>query len=223
MDLSSAFVSDWQVWDNTEAVSLSVARAAGPYADAVPVAKRRALTTRELAASGGVYTGQDRVWLLPVALLTPGLQLKPADAVVDASGTRWTVLEAALNKFGATWRLTCRDLVLAFDLRVIITIERAALSYDAAGAAVKTFPPAGGLVLIDQLPARVQPLREEVADQRGLRGPLLRYDVIVGRPVDGVSTEDRVKLPDGSYLDILGYRNPDRIDELPVLECQRKP
>lgn len=228
MDLTASFASDWRTWDQVEQVGIEYARSGQNAAGAVPVAKRRNLTKKELLASGGVYTGLDRVWLVPQSLLPPGFAFKPADVVIDLAGTRWTVLEADHGKFGQTWRLTTRDLVLANDLRDTIDVERATISYDVAGAAIKTFPPAGGLALYPAVAARVQQTGESVVDQRGIRGPLRKYDVIVGRQVPLLSTEDRVKWTDPStkqvaYLDIVGIRQPQQIDQLTVVECEQRP
>ena len=228
MDLTPTFASDWRTWDQVESVGIEHARTGQLTTDAVPVAKRRNLTVKELAASGGVYTGLDRVWLVPQAMLPQGFGFKPADVVVDRAGVRWTVLQTDWGKYGQTWKLTCRDLVLAYDLRDTIDVERATIRYDQAGAPVKDFPPAGGQSLYAQVPARVQLTGEEVTDQRGLRGPLRKYDVIVGRQVPLLSTEDRVKWTDPStkqvvYLDVLGLRQPERIEQLPVIEAEGRP
>lgn len=244
---------DYQSWDNTSAVLYEVARGVPSIADAasrfdgrtpaptpapsrnltqyVPVAKRRNLTNRERAASGGVYTSLDQVWIIPAALL-PGVLPKPADVVVETldgsngqlPGTRWTVLETSLGKNRQTHRLTCRDLVLAYDLRDSITIERPAISYDAAGVPVKAFPSdaqPGGVVLYADLPARIQLVSKEIAEQRGVRGLEGKYEVTVGQEVD-VTSEDRIVLAGGMYLDIVGYQNAQRIDELPKIIAERR-
>jgi hypothetical protein len=248
------FSDDWLCWDNVSQVRYEVARGVPSIVDVPPafdghtgapqpqpsrnkplivtVAKRRNLTARELAASGGVYRGDDQVYLLPDALME-GIIPKPADVIIELAdgsagaqpGTRWTVLDAARNKNRQTHRLTCRDLVLAFDLRDSITIERPSLSYDAAGVPVKAFPSdttnAGGVVLYSGLPARVQLITKDMAEQRGIRGLEGKYHVIVGQEVD-VTQEDRVLLASGLYLDIVGYERAMRIDELPQLICERR-
>lgn len=246
---------DYLCWTNTSSVLYESARAVPSVADKpprfdgktpatstppsrnqpllIPVAKRRNLTRRELASSGGVYTGLDQVYLLPDALFPVGLASKPGDVVVELTdgsaeeqpGTRWTVLEVGWGKNRQTRRLTCRDLVLAYDLRDAITIERPAITYDAAGAPYKAFPSdavnPGGVVLYQDLPARVQLVTKDMADERGIRGLEGKYEVIVGQEVD-VTSEDRIALPGGVYLDIVGYKNAMRIDELPVIVAERR-
>lgn len=226
LDLSE----DYRVWDNVEAVTVESARRGDPFALApvsanlpehVAVAKRRAVTRREQAASGGAYTADDLVWLLPQAVLRPGLTFEPADVVVSREGSRWTVLEAGLNKWRQTWRLVCRDLALAFDLDDEIDVQRAAISYDAAGAAVKTFPPDGGQTLYGRLRCRVQRRSEETVEERGIRGEQTTFDVIVARQVDLNPAEDRLLWRE-QYLDVVRVRNPELITELPVIETVLK-
>lgn len=207
--------------------------AAAPSANAedfASVAKRRNLTRKEQAASFGTYTAKDRVWLVPAAVMGPGFEIKPGDVIVgkrplnEFDTDRWTVLEADLGKYGQTWRLTTRNLSLAYELQELINIERPAVSYDAAMAPVKAWPtgpqPLGGIVLYGNLPARPQLLTKEIKDERGIRGLERRYDVIVGRQV-AVTNEDRIAWR-GEYLDIIGYRNAERIDELPIIEALGK-
>lgn len=246
--------ADYLCWDNTCAVIYETARAVPSVADLPPVfdgrtpapqplpsrnrsfgvatAKRRNLTRRELAASMGAYTGLDQVWLMPDVLFPVGESSKPGDVVVETGdgaeaqpGTRWTVLEVGWGKNRQTRRLTCRDLVLSYDLRDLVTVERPALSYDAAGVPVKAFPsdlanPAG-VVLYAQLPAKAQLVTKEIAEKYGIQGLEGKYRVIVGQEVD-VTTEDRIVLPSGLILDIVGYENAQRTDELPVVICERR-
>jgi hypothetical protein len=229
-------LSDPSVWDNYETISLTSTRttaaSGGSLIDADILAKGRAPTFKEQAKSGGVYTSQDKVWLVPV-LNTTFTALKPADTVTDADGNVWTVLEAALNTWKSFWRLMTRNLVLAFDLKDQISIQRATITYDAAGAPVRAWPDnnvagvsVAGSTPYGQVAARVQLLRQEEAEERGLRGKKSFYDVIIGQQVVlALAGQDRVKwltVPASAptaYLDIDKLRDPLRIDELPVLEC----
>lgn len=251
LDMSGDYLS----WDNTVPVRYEIARRVPSVADLPPafdgrtpapatpvgrnkalgisVAKRRNLTSRELAASGGVYSPKDQVWLLPDALFPTGILSKPGDVIVEQGGaldgtldgTRWTVLEESWGKNRQTRRLTCRNLTLAFDLRDLVTIERPAISSDAAGVQVKAYPSdpsnPGGVVLYANLPARAQLVTKEVAEQYGVRGLEGKYRVIVAQEVD-VTSEDRLRLDNGLYLDVAGYENAARIDELPVVVCERR-
>lgn len=210
------FSIDFRTWDNVEAVQYRSSRQlAGPF-DLIPVAKQRKLTNKELAASGGVYTGIDRVWTIPQAMFSQGIVPKPADVIVDAQARRWTVLQAEAAKQEETWRLTCRDLVLANDLTDSITIERATITYDHSGVAIKTFAP-----VCVGIAARVQPEHSDIVDERGIRGFKTVVQIIIGQEVS-VTNEDRVTLGAVHY-EIRGYHNSKRIDELPVIDCELVP
>lgn len=217
----------WLVWDGLEPVHLELVHGAGVEtrsAEVVPIeyAKRRSISVRERTASGGAYTGNDVNWWVPCDLLPTDIRIKPGDAVVDGDGVRWTALEVQWGARLNRWKLTCRDLVLHWRLRDTISVERAEVGYDNSGAAVKRWPTgsntSGGLVVYADLPARVQPINAYDSEGRGVLGTERRFDVIVGRQL-AVTREDRVRLASGEYLDIVGYRQAERIDELPILEC----
>jgi hypothetical protein len=218
-----------QVWDQTLTVTYQSTRGAGSMVDTLGPVKRRALSSRELAASGGAYTRNDCVLLVPAALLSPGFVPKPADTWRgEEDPNPFTVLEANQGRHDGSgyqiWRLVSRDPIIAFDLRDQIDIERATLSYDASGTPVKAFPPAGGGVAYPALACRVQLTSEDIVDERLLHGFAGTHLIYVAREIV-VTGEDRVKWVSGGrtyYLDIERYHNGRRIDELPILEARLK-
>ena len=246
-NLPSSFdpTADWRVWDKMEPIRIESARRKINVPDSVPQAKRRALTRKELAASGGAYTSQDMVWLVPVELV-PHLDFKPADVVLDRDNIRWTALEAGFNTWRTWWRLVTRDLVLAFDLRDKIDIERASISMDASGAYVKAFPtltpaigsqlldpqPIGGTVAYRNLAAAVHPEAEDVVDQRGIRGSQTQLKIYVEKQIVVNVAEDRIRWvdvqgkvgPRGAVhvLDMVHYQQADQIDQLPFITAVLK-
>ncbi len=252
MDLTPAFSTDFAVWDQVESIAYESARRsypppdpdplllkgppvvpfdgaaapAGSQSDTIPVAKRRALTRKELAASAGAYTGGDLVWLIPAAVLPSWLTPKVGDVLIPAEGDRYTALDVALNKGRQTWRLTTRNLAVAFDLRDLIQIERPQISYDdPSGAIRKLFPsgpgPRGGEVLYANLLSKVHLEDQEISEERGIRGTKRVYSIIVSREV-AVTDQDRVLLPwSGAYLEIRGYHQAQQIDMLPVIEAEQ--
>jgi hypothetical protein len=247
------FSLDPQTWDDVEPVLYLRARVTPSVADLPPVfngmtpapptppdrdkpiymtlAKRRNLRRHELSASGGVYTAGDQVYLIPDNQFPLNTPSKPGDVVVDLvsedegrPGTRWTILEVGWGKNRNTRRFMCRDLVLSYELRDSITIERPLLVYDQAGVPVKHFPSDGamqGITLYADLPARCQLISKAIAEKYAIRGLEGKYRIVVGQELD-VSQEDRVILPNGEYCDIVGYENAMRIDELPVVIAERK-
>jgi len=226
MDLST----DYQAWDNVEAVVWSSSRTAGVLPATVPIAKRRAVRGREKSPSGGVYAGYELDWHLPAAVLSPGATPKPGDGITDSDGTLWTVLTVDLNRWRQTWKLGAVNLVLALDLRDLVTVERAAVTYGAAGAAAKRFPsdlPSGGQILYASVPARVQLLTAAIAEERGIRYSEGSYHAIVGQQLTNLDpAEDRFLWTDPAgvqrVLDLISYQNPQRIDELPWVEAKLK-
>lgn len=221
MDLSA----DHTAWDQTEQVNWEQTTRKTPRSIPLTVAKRSSVRSRQQSPSGGVYVGAEINWRVPARLVPAGEMPKPADVIVDSEDTRWTVLTVERKRLQQTWLLGCVNLTLALDLRETILVERATIGYDGAGAASKSFPPHGGRVLYTAQ-ARVQYTEGEVAEGRGVRAQRERYEVIVDRQMPDVDVaEDRVRWVDRGvtrYLDIVAYRRPERIDELPVLECEER-
>lgn len=215
------FEIDHLVWDNVEPVVLEESRRDGAARrHLVAVAKRRNIRGREKSPSGGAYQGFEVNWHLPTTELPPGVVPIPGHVVEDRDGTRWTVLTATRNRHGQTHALGCVDLVLAHDLRDRLTIERPEVEYDRAGAAIKRWWP-----LHEDLAARVQPESSDVHDGHGVRGFQTRFRVIVDRDLV-VTNEDRLKVTlagETRYLDVTGYQQAERIDELPVILAELRP
>lgn len=211
MAFRDAIVSDWKCWADRENVTLIAEKNSGDMSYALSAtggaAKRRALTFKELAASGGVYTAQDMVWLVPSANLPAGVVPKMADRVRDSGANDWTVLEVALNKLRCTYRLVTRNLVIALDLRDRVDIWAPTNTQDDPGNRV---PDYGQAPLYSQVPARVQPVGEEVVEAFGKRGLAKHYKCYLGRAVT-VTAEYQVRLGSTVYQ-ITGTANMDRID-----------
>lgn len=233
--MADVWVSDdWRAWSDLEPLTYLVTRGAqpdplavdqslaGPIVDQVPFAKRRAVSYRQKMLNP-VYVGAGLNWHLPAAVLPPGIVPKPGDVLVDQDGVRWTVQETDKNKLGQTWKLVCLNLILAHDLRDSVDVQRPGIGTDAGGAPVRAWPPdgPGSSTPYAAVPARVNLVREEPVDERGIRGMVRRYDVIVGVQMS-VTLEDRI-LWGTQFLDVVGYRQAQRVDELSVLECVLKP
>ena len=227
--MSEAVRHDWTSWEGLEPARLVHTRRVGPRVEFAIQAKRRALTYKEKAASKGVYQEATAVWMIPDELIQQR-PLRQGDVVEEKDGTAWTALQSDLVVLKSVWKLTTVNLAIAHDLADKVAIERASLPFDAAGAVVKLFPPDGGKVLYNNLLVSLQPEDTEVAEQRGIVGDLIKFNVVLSRPCADVTTQDRIKvisslagIPAGTYLEIRGVKNANRIDELPYLEAELVP
>lgn len=231
MGLQLDWSQDWRTFDNLESGRYTSVRNTGDMVDGVSGVLRRAIGRKELAASGGVYRGDDTVFMVPrdsiEALAFQGRFPKPGDLYQDGEGQTFTVLGAdAILKDGSgvhqMYRLTCRNLVVAYDLQHRIDIQRPSISYDAAGVKLRGWP---GSTPYSQLACRVQLLTQDMVDTLGMTAFKGTHAVMVSRQVT-VGDDDRIKWVDGlttRYLDIKGVRSPERIDELPVIDAELMP
>ncbi len=215
-------LDNYKCWGNVQSVVLTSRANDGDTDFAIGTAKRRAPGFKELAPSGGVYTTQDLVWLLPKKLTdaagaTGNKQPKPGD-LITAESVTWTILECPLNTLRSTWRCMTRDLILAYDLRGMLSIQRPqATTTDAAAG--RTFPAYD--TVYAGIPCRFQETAAEVSDERGKRVTVKRYTVTVNQRLR-LTVEDRiVDQDDGEIYEITGWDNADRIDQLMTVEARK--
>ncbi len=213
---------NYKTWGNVEPITLTSRATEADDAFTIPVAKRRAPTDDEVAASNGVYVKEDLVWLLPATLVTAagatGTKApKPGDLVTDADGTEWTILSRAYNTLKSTFRCMTRDLILAYDLRGLLTIQRPqATTTDAAAGRTFAYDTA-----YEDIPCRIQETSSEPGEERGKRVTVKRYTVTVNQRLR-LTIEDRiVDQDDGEIYEITGWDNADRIDQLMTIEAKK--
>lgn len=210
----------YKFWPNTETICFRSDQTAsdsdGNVLTCSLKAFRRAPTYRELAASGGVYTGQDLVWLVPNTLLPPGVSPKPGDLVIDNEENEWDVLEASKNAFSSHWRLICRDPVIVFDLRDTFTIKAPTNAQDAAGARTPTLTATG-----TTYNGRFQLVSEAPAEGRGKTLLRREYQLFTAVEITGLSHEHQVLDSSSNVYEFLRYTNRARLGELSMIECVR--
>jgi hypothetical protein len=210
--------SDYLVWEDLEAVTLRSVANAGDTDTAVTSAKRRAVTTREQAASGGRYTASDLNWFLPVTLLgsvTP----KPADVVIDGDSRQWTALDVQLMALRTVWKLTTRDFAIAYSLRDMVDWYEPAptQSVDVAGHREPTWVPRKLA-----LACRVQEQSAEVVEAFGKMVTQRRYAVWCETRIAPTHEGQLRWTTDAGEvrtLEVTGVTEADRIDALTRVDC----
>jgi head-tail adaptor len=210
---------DYVLWDGTEGVTLTAdTHASGVTNLSVATALRRPLPgTREGSPTAGAYQMSDVIWEIPVAL-AGGAFITPGDRIVDLSAETWTVIEVAKVCLGSHWRCVCRNLRIAGNLTETIVIEVPTVTQTATGAQVKTW------ATLATVAGRLQPVEQEEFTGRGKKGPQARYEVFIATqqdPRSNVGDWGRVRIDSGGtkYYQITGYRQAERITDLPVIEC----
>lgn len=118
MSLIDGLKDDWRVHDRLE--TLSVLHSVGEPSPTVQ-GYRTTVSVREAADSGGVYQAGDVKFSVPHN--QPTLRRPPAigDAIAASDGT-FTVLAAELLPHRTTTRATCRNPVIAENLRDVFEI-----------------------------------------------------------------------------------------------------
>ncbi len=206
---------DWQVWDNTEAVTITQAIGTA-NAISVSAALRRAPQYVEQAVSRGVYVAARVPWLIPAALIG-GYAIRPADVITDANQTAYTVLQADWVAVENVWRLRTVDLFLAYGLNDTLAVRRPQNVQDAAGGRVPTFT-----TVYQSVAARFQPVQASQDDERGRRLTRTRYQVYSSQQL-ALLIEDLLQDQAGNQYEVRGWHNPQRIDELQVIDAELIP
>lgn len=218
---------DYQIFDDLISIKYTSTRKTGSMIDMIASAVlRRSVSTKEVLASQGVYESSDVNFLIPAKLLKIGPP-KPADVITDSDGD-WTVLTVS-SILDSDWRLATRNLAIHNDLQDKIDIQRPSLFYDLAGAPVKSWPTdssnPGGIILYPSLACRVQPLEATISEERGIRGLIRKFQIIVSKPVPDITNEDRVwwrdvKTGQFAAMEIRGYHDFEHIGDLPSIDAE---
>lgn len=182
-----------------------------PLAYAGGAARRRAVSLKEVAASAGAYTGRDRAWLVPDAVMPDGLTPRPGDQLRDSDNVDWTVGEVQTGKFGNTHRCLCRALAVVNELSATGTLSRPDNTQDAAGRMALTSYAAVGSVA-----CRVQPQDSAAADVFDRRTTPLKYVAYLATPL-AARAKDRFTVGGVAYT-VEGFRNPERVWDLMALD-----
>jgi len=213
-----------QVVDGTETITFH-RRTDAPDSPGVKVAGalRRPITTREAKArnrnhtpkaiaSDGRYTAADVRWHLPAdALAEPP---HPGDAIVDAGGRRWTILEVEQAVLGGRWCCAARDVAIAEGLHDTIRVLKATYTKGDGGAAEATWTP-----WLTGLRSRIQPGPVETDPQHGSRATSRRFLIFVEEDL-ALDHTHRIEDAEGTQYRILGTLGAERIGELQQIDVE---
>lgn len=223
--LQQQTAGEWRYWPERENVTLRVQTALGVY-DSYPLtatggaAKRRSITWKEMTASSGAYTNQDRAWLLPSQNLPEAVLPKPGDQIRDASDVNWTIGDITVGKFGNTYKCVSRALALVHELSAVGTLTRPDNTQDAAGrAALTSYSTVGSPVR-----CRVQPMDSQAGEVFGRVTIPRQFTAILETPLTVQSHDvftvtsyksfgSTVVTGTQSYT-VRGFKNAERIWEL---------
>ncbi|HEY1191551.1 MAG TPA: hypothetical protein VGE74_28220 [Gemmata sp.] len=211
------FSADQALFDNLESVTFtSVRRSGNQTVTGITDATFDFVGIREAAQSGGVYQAGDVSFSIRQSLLNGVGGAKPGDQVTRASdGQTYTVLSAIPTVMTRVWDLTCRNLILAADLRSTGTLSRPELAQDSAGRpALASYTDVAA-----DIPCRVQPEGGSATETFGRVTMPKRYTAYLGVQVDA-RAKDRF-VSDGVTYTVLEMRAPERIDQLMSLTLEK--
>lgn len=222
-DPATSHAAEWRFWPGRANATLRKQTAIGVYTPHALSAtggavKFRALTFREMAASAGAYTAQDRAILVPSENLPTGVKPAPGDQFLDAASVTWTVGEVSpFGKFGLTHRCVVRALAIVGALATSGQLMRASNAQDIYGrAALSDYAAVGSPVL-----CRVQPEDGDVGEVFGRTAIARKYTAYLETPVT-VAAHDQWLVDTTAYT-VLGFRNPERVWDLMSLSLELIP
>ena len=175
--------------------------------------RRRPLSRKEMEASNGKVRQGDRVFYWPVAESAEPLL---GSQLVFENET-WTILSVENRELIDVYMVVARNLAIEAGLDCKASIFEATYTKAAAGDAEPHWT-----ALIKDIPARFQPITEEVAQLIAAEWTHDTYRVIFGEDVPlesgGALTDGRYRLVDsaGNHYRVTHYLNRERIDTLPV-------
>jgi hypothetical protein len=229
MDMAAATRDEWRYWPNRENVTLRAIGAPGEYDShhlKAPggAAKRRAPNWKEMTASAGAVTSKNLVWLLPAVNLPEGVEVRAGYQIRDADDVDHTVLEAQSGKFAQTWRCVTIALAVVYELHATGVLTRPSNAQDDAGRAALT-----GYATVATVKCRVQPQDSQAGDHFDRRTTAQKFTAYCDRQLQprarDVLTVTSYVSPGGAIsgvqsYSILGYRNPERLDQLCALDLE---
>lgn len=220
----------YAIWDNTDPITYVSARRAslgGNINWPVKSALRQTMTLADSGnATAGVLLLADCKWFIPGRLLgkpaPTGIVPKPGDLVnlaVQNEVRSWVVLSTTYEPMDQVYELACRDLSVATDspnantIDVMTPLNR----QDAAlGRRAMMVPKYSGVA------CKIQEVSSATELSQGRRSEVKQYLIFVVDQRLEVTEEDKIIDKDtGDILEVVGYTNPDKLDEPQVIQATR--
>ncbi len=173
---------------------------------------RRAVSTREAAASGGRLLTSDVAFHVDAA----EYPTRPAigTAIVDEDGT-WTVLEVQWHTLAKRWRCMSRQLLIDdTEPTNRVTIQSPTYTKGASGAIKPTFSTAASNVL-----ARVQLIESEIDTSYANRTTTTAAKVYFAAP-QSLGPGYRIIRSDGLTLKVISWNGFDSLDQFFTASCE---
>jgi hypothetical protein len=177
-------------------------------------ALRQAGRARQSGRSPEPLAEADAVWHLPAAELPEAP--RPGDVILDAGGTRWTILDVRHATLGSRWQCSARDLALHHGLDAYVDIEKVEYVKGSGGADEPSWH-----VWKTGLRARIEPQSAAVGQKQDRQVTTARFTVFLADDLS-VDHTHRIKAADGTLYTVTGYRKADRIDALMEIEVVRE-
>jgi hypothetical protein len=180
-------------------------------------ALRQAVRTRQSeqsAQSAQRPPAADVVWHLPAAELAQAP--RPGDVILDADGTRWTILEVRPTMLGARWRCVARNLALYHGLDAYVDVEKVAYVKGSGGADEPTWH-----VWKTGLRAKIRAQIAAVGQEQERQLAAARFTVFLAEDL-AMDHTHRIRAADGTIYAIVGWHKADRIDALMEIDTVRR-
>ncbi len=203
VDWDTMTVDEWDELTVDEWDALLV----GDTTTAISSALRRALTTKEMAVSDGLYRNGDVVWHFAASAVSTAPV--PSDLIIDSDSNQWTILEVSLQTLSNRYRCITRNLAISEELNTLVTIQKATFAKDADGAQEPTWADYRTSVR-----AKVQPQAAAQATENALRHTTREVIIYVLTEFNDIDESFRVVAADGKIYKVTGTASPERIDQL---------
>lgn len=174
----------------------------------VESALRRAITVKQVQASGGKYLSSDVTFHLDRAELQQ--QPKLGTQIIDSDG-RWTILGVHWETLANRWKCVCRK--LSIDRCSTVTIQRATYAKSVTGAAEPTWA-----TLATGVVAKVQFLQATVEADRSNR-TTQKTATVFFLEEQSLQPSDRI-ISGSTTLKVLAWNGFSELEQLFTADCE---